>query len=142
MLIDGGSSIDVPFFITSYRIRLSEELISRAEGPLIGFNGNPSFPKGNIVLPVTAIEKLLQVNFVVVEAKLAYNVILGRGWIHRMERGTSTLYQVFRCQATYGITMVKIRGDQTSAKRCIITTDKFAKKKSKSQMPDEESTPM
>lgn len=62
---------------------MSKDLLSQGEDPLIGFDWNPSFPKGHVSLPVTTIGKLIQVNFMVVEAKLAYNAILGRKWIHK-----------------------------------------------------------
>ena len=38
------------------------------------------------------VEEMLQVEFVVIDARSAYNPIMGRGWIHEIERVASTLH--------------------------------------------------
>lgn len=116
VLIDGGSGVDVIFLDTFKKIGLSESLIQRNVDPLVGFDGRSSYPVGNIVLPVTAAKKLLHVEFTIVDAMSAYNVKLGRGWIHRMEGVASTFHQVFKCRAVDGKRVAVIRGDQPTAK--------------------------
>lgn len=48
-----------------------------------------------------------------------------------MEGVASTLPQVFRCRAADRVGVAEIRGDQPSAKRCILLADRLMRKKIK-----------
>lgn len=48
--------------------------------------------KGVVTLPVTTAKKLLEVDFMVVDADAAYSAILGKSWMYRMEGVASSLY--------------------------------------------------
>ena len=67
---------------------------------------------------VYAAERTLPMNFLVVESRLAFNAIMGRGWIHAMHGVVSTLHQVMRCQSLDGRYTIDIRRDQSQARRC------------------------
>lgn len=73
--------------------------------------------------------------FIIVEARSAYNAILGRSWIQRMEGVASTLHQVFHCKDVDGVGVAEIQGDLPSGKRCILSANKLMKKKSKNFGP-------
>lgn len=111
VLIDGGSSANVLFWSTKKRMWLSEDQLRPNEGTKIS-------PKGAITLTVEAADRSLLIDFVVIDAKSAYNAIMGRGWIHKMEGVASTLHQVMRCLALDGKKPVDIRGDQQMAQQC------------------------
>ena len=73
-------------------------------------------PIGMVMLMV---EEMLQVDFVVIDARFAYNAIMGRGWIHEIEGGVpSILHQVMRCLSPDGTKATDIRGDQATVQRC------------------------
>ena len=50
-----------------------------------------------VTLSVEAAERTLPVEYIVVDARSAYNAIMDGGWIHEIERVASTLHQVMRC---------------------------------------------
>ena len=53
-----------------------------------------------------------------IDARSAYNAIVGRGWIHEMEGVASTIHQIMRCISPGGNKTVDIQGDQEMAQRC------------------------
>ncbi|CAL8087021.1 unnamed protein product [Prunus armeniaca] len=63
-----------------------------------------------MTLPVIAAGKSLLVTFVVVDAPSAYNVIMGRDGIHRMDGEASTMCQVMRCLTDDGLGTIDIKG--------------------------------
>ena len=71
-----------------------------------------------ITLTVEAAARTLEVEFVVIDAKSAYNVIMGRGWIHEMEGVASILHQVMRCLSPDRTKTIDIRGYLSTAQRC------------------------
>ncbi|XP_020415491.1 uncharacterized protein LOC18779439 [Prunus persica] len=89
VMIDGGSSVDVLFWSTFKRMKLDEKEIQP----------NPT-------------------QSTVVDALSAYNTIMGRNWIHRMDGEASTRCQVMSCMSKDGRTTVDIKGDQVEARRC------------------------
>lgn len=52
--------------------------------PLVGFEGSRIKPKGLVTLEVHAVDKVLNVKFLVVDSKSGYNAIIGTGRIHIM----------------------------------------------------------
>ena len=97
---------------------LSESLIKPSGIPLVGFEGSRIKPLGAITLKVAAANRILDVEFLVIDAGSGYNAIMGRGWIHRMEGVPSTLHQVMRCLSEDGTKTVDIRGSQIMADTC------------------------
>ncbi|KAJ9542559.1 hypothetical protein OSB04_029065 [Centaurea solstitialis] len=93
ILIDGGSSANVSFADT-----LKVMGIERRSTTLIGFNGDSMNTLGEIILPVFAKEINKQTKFNVIDCQSAYNVILGRPWIHEMKAVPSTYHQKIKLQ--------------------------------------------
>ncbi|KAJ9544336.1 hypothetical protein OSB04_024043 [Centaurea solstitialis] len=67
--------------------------IVRRSTTLIGFNGDPKNTIGEIILLVFAKGINKQTKFNVIDYQSAYNVILGRPWIHEMKAVPSTYHQ-------------------------------------------------
>ncbi|KAM0975594.1 hypothetical protein FF1_018646 [Malus domestica] len=74
-------------------MKLDEKEIRPNPTPIYAFEGTKARPIGDVTLPVTAAGKTLFVTFVIIDAPSAYNAIMGRDWIHRMDEETLT-----RCQ--------------------------------------------
>ena len=108
ILIDGGCSTNVFFLETFKKLWLDESQIQRSSSPLIGFKGNKVIPIGIVTLTVEGAVRTLQVEFIVIYTKTAYNAIIGRGWIHEMEGLASTLNQVIRCLSPNGTKAIDI----------------------------------
>ncbi|XP_075670108.1 uncharacterized protein LOC142639857 [Castanea sativa] len=62
------------------------------DSPLIGFNGKIVFLKGQIELPVQTGSKVMEVNFIMVNAHSPYTAIVVRPWFHAMGDVPSTLH--------------------------------------------------
>ncbi|XP_034225507.1 uncharacterized protein LOC117635270 [Prunus dulcis] len=118
VMIDGGSSADVLFWSTFKRMKLDEKEIQLNPTPIYAFEGTKAQLIGDLTLSVIAACKTLFVTFVVVDAPSAYNAIMGRNWIHRMDGEASTRCQVMRCMSEDERTTVDIKGDQVEARRC------------------------
>ena len=71
---------------------LDEQMLVLVESHLVAFDGTRVFPKGIARLMVHAVERTLPVNFLVIESMSAFNVIMGRRWIHAMHGVVSTLH--------------------------------------------------
>ncbi|KAJ9566692.1 hypothetical protein OSB04_002658 [Centaurea solstitialis] len=103
ILIDGGSSANVIFADTLKVMGIERSEIVRRSTTLIGFNGDPMNTLGEIILPVFAKGINKQTKFNVVDCQSAYNVILGRPWIHEMKAVPSTYHQKIKFPSPWGI---------------------------------------
>ena len=54
ILVDNGSSTNILFYSTFFRMRLSTDRLRRVSTPLVGFVGKTVAVEGEIALPVTA----------------------------------------------------------------------------------------
>ncbi|KAJ9557127.1 hypothetical protein OSB04_011741 [Centaurea solstitialis] len=103
ILIDGGSSANVIFADTLKVMGIERSEIVRRSTTLIGFNGDPMNTLGEIILPVFAKGINKQTKFNVVDCQSAYNIILGRPWIHEMKAIPSTYHQKIKFPSPWGI---------------------------------------
>ena len=85
--------------------------IHRCSTVLVGFSGEQKFTVGDIGLPVYVGGINLNVNFAVLDSPSAYNMILGRPWIHKMRAVPFTFHQVVRFPTKWGIK--EIKGEQS-----------------------------
>ncbi|XP_070662300.1 uncharacterized protein [Malus domestica] len=74
-------------------MELNEKEIRPNPTPICAFEGTKARLIGDVALPVTAAGKTIFVTFVIINSPSAYNAIMGRDWIHRMDGEAST-----RCQ--------------------------------------------
>ncbi|XP_059628394.1 uncharacterized protein LOC132271126 [Cornus florida] len=101
----------------------------------MGFDGTRVDPLRVIDLSVTAAKRTLNENFVLTEIHPSYNLIMGRGWIHRMKGVSSTLHQVMRYLSLDGKEFINLWGDQVTVKECYMLTQAEAKKVSRQPQP-------
>ncbi|KAK3018757.1 hypothetical protein RJ639_004243 [Escallonia herrerae] len=92
--------------------------------PLYGFFNHPVAAEGIIALPVAIGTPPAQANFmldfVVVKVPSAYNAILGRPALNRLQAVVSTYHLKMKFPTDHGIGEVK--GDQTTARQCYVTS--------------------
>ncbi|KAJ9539548.1 hypothetical protein OSB04_032281 [Centaurea solstitialis] len=122
ILIDGGSSANVIFADTLKVMGIERSEIVRRSTTLIGFNGDPMNTLGEIILPVFAKGIDKQTKFNVVDYQSAYNVILGRPWIHEMKAIPSTYHQKIKFPSPWGIQ--EIASENKVARECYKITMK------------------
>ncbi|XP_059639846.1 uncharacterized protein LOC132282257 [Cornus florida] len=92
VLIDPSSSANIITKVVFEQLEISSSSIRPTSSPLMGFDGMKVDPFGVIDLCVTAAKRILKENFVLIEINPSYNLIMGRGWIHRMNGVPSTLH--------------------------------------------------
>ncbi|KAL5542741.1 hypothetical protein UlMin_010451 [Ulmus minor] len=107
ILVDNGSSTNVLFLNVLKEMKIDESNIRRCATVLVGFSGEQKFTIGDIALPVYAGGINLNVNFAMLDSPSAYNMILGRPWIHKMRAVPSTFHQVVRFPTKWGIKEIK-----------------------------------
>ncbi|XP_056690308.1 uncharacterized protein [Spinacia oleracea] len=85
-LIDGGSSANIIFWEAFTQLNIDHGELSRVNYPVIGFSRASVYPDGSIRLPVQVGRGVsardLMVDFLVIKVPAAYNVIIGRPFIH------------------------------------------------------------
>ncbi|XP_059627572.1 uncharacterized protein LOC132270408 [Cornus florida] len=128
VLVDPRSSANVMSRDTFDRLEIKPEKLKPTGNPLLGFDGKRVEPIGMVEVEVQAAERVLTESFVVVEIHPSYNLLKGRGWIHRVQGIPLTLHQVMRCLGPNGNKVIDIHGDQVAAKECYSVTIKCAGK--------------
>ncbi|XP_028119497.1 uncharacterized protein LOC114316988 [Camellia sinensis] len=103
-------------------MKLEDKDLVPATSPLVGFNSEPEWPIGKIILPFKAGLVVKQVEFWVLKVPSTYNLILGRGWLHAMQAVASTFHQVMRFPAPSG-QIEEVWGDQVMAKQCFVVVN-------------------
>ena len=97
-------------------MQVPEANIVKKSMTLIGFSGEHKATIGEITLPVYTEGVNLHTKFQIIDAPSAYNVILGRPWIHELKAVPSTYHQVIRFPTPWGIR--QIRGEQIASRDC------------------------
>ncbi|XP_021850770.2 uncharacterized protein [Spinacia oleracea] len=108
ILIDNDSSTNVLFLEALHEMGLEEKNIVRRSTVLVGFNGESLRTVGEISLPTYVEGVNIMTKFNVVGCPSAYNVILGRPWIHKMKA-------VIKFPTKWGV--MEIKGQQREAKK-------------------------
>ncbi|KAI3757912.1 hypothetical protein L6452_05456 [Arctium lappa] len=116
ILVDGGSSANIIFFDAVKAMGIDKSKITRRSTTLVGFNGGATNTMGEITLPVYAKGINRQTKFNVVDCSSAYNVILGRPWIHDMKAVPSTYHQTLKFPTQWGVQ--EIKGERKVAREC------------------------
>ncbi|XP_019241957.1 PREDICTED: uncharacterized protein LOC109221993 [Nicotiana attenuata] len=93
-------------------MQANDKLIPKVH-TLSGFDNSSIVTKGEIILTTFAEGVIKDTRFQVVEMDMAYNMILGRSWIHKMDVVPSTLHQVIKFPSQWGIR--QICGDQQAS---------------------------
>ncbi|XP_056685664.1 uncharacterized protein [Spinacia oleracea] len=125
ILIENGSSANVLFLEGLQEMGLEEKNIVRRSTVLVGFSGESLQTVGEISLPTYAEGVNIMTKFNVVDFPSAYNVMLGRPWIHKMKAVPSTYHQSIKFPTKWGV--MEIKGRQRDAKKCYETALKPSK---------------
>ncbi|XP_021867331.2 uncharacterized protein [Spinacia oleracea] len=126
-LIDGGSSANIIFWEAFTQLNIDHGELTRVSYPVISFSRASVYPEGSIRLPVQvgrgSSARDLMVDFLVIKVPAAYNVIIGRPFIHDAQAVVST----------YHLTMIylsnlerteRVHGSQETARSCYLTAIK------------------
>ncbi|XP_059659235.1 uncharacterized protein LOC132306056 [Cornus florida] len=122
VLIDPGSNANIMPQVIFDQLEIKPKELKCTGNPLLGFDGKRVEPIGTVELLVRAAEMELIKSFMVVEIYPSYNLLMGRGWIHRVQGVPSTLHQVMRCLSPDKSKVIDIHGDQVVVKECYSVT--------------------
>lgn len=127
VLIDNESSANVLFLSTLKEMQLDESKIKKKTVALVGFSVEVKVTLGEVDLPVYAEGMNMNTTFPIINADSAYNVILGRPWIHEMRGVPSTYYQLMKFPTPWGVRSIK--EEQRQARECYMNSLKFNPKR-------------
>ena len=121
VLVDQGSSADVMFWSTFNKLRLSPDLLRPYTGCLYGFADNQVEVRGYLELRTTfsdgAASRTENIRYLVVNANSAYNILLGRPALNRMNAVASKRHMKMKLPDLRGPVIV-IKSDQEEARKC------------------------
>ncbi|XP_019254535.1 PREDICTED: uncharacterized protein LOC109233203 [Nicotiana attenuata] len=123
-----GSSVNIILLRVLNEMQAEDKLVPKAH-TLSGFDNSSVMTEGEVVLTTFAEGVVKDTKFQGVEMDMAYNMILGRPWIHEMDAVPSTLHQVIKFPSQWGIR--QIRGDQQTPRSINSVADSSTKNKEK-----------
>ena len=91
-MVDQGSGVEIMYHDLYNGLGLKSEDLIAYDSPPVSFDGKVVILKGQIRLPVQAGLKVVEVNFIVVDAYSPYMAIVARPWLHALGVVSSTLY--------------------------------------------------
>jgi len=93
ILIDGEAAINIMPYAVYRKLGKGDQDLTKSDMMLKDFEGNVSPDKGAICVELTIDSKSLPTMFFVISGKGAYNLLLGRDWIHANCCIPSTMHQ-------------------------------------------------
>ena len=126
VMVDNGSSTDIIFASAFDKMGIGREKLESVNAHLRGFSGERVLPLGSIQLVLTLGDPPCQatamVRFLIVDAPLAYNMLLGRPSLNAIRAIPSAYHMVIKFPSANGEGMV--RGDQRVARECYLASMK------------------
>ena len=99
-------------------LNLKAEDLTPYSSPLVSFKGKIIILKGQIRLLVQTGPKIVEVDFIIVDAYSPYTTIVAKPWLHTLGAVSSTLHQNIKYPSEGQIE--EILGDQAMARQCMV----------------------
>ena len=114
VMVDQGSAAEIMYPDLYKGLNLKVEDLTPYSSPLVSFEGKIIIPKGQVKLPVQTGSKVVEVDFIVVDAYSSYTAIVARPWLHTLGAVSSSLHQKVKYPSDGQIR--EILGDQSLAR--------------------------
>nr|XP_023907532.1 uncharacterized protein LOC112019235 [Quercus suber] len=114
IMVDQGSGAVIMYLDLYKGLNLRSEDLMAYNSPQVSFDGKVVIPRGQIRLPIQTGSKVVEVDFIVVDAYSPYTAIMGRPWLHALRAVSSTLHQKVRYPS--GDHIEEIFGSQSTAR--------------------------
>ena len=118
ILVDNGSSMNIIYLPAFQQLKLDPKRLRPFDSPLVSFSGDRVYPRGIVTLMMTVgtylVQLTHQLDFLVVDFPLSYNVIIGWPTLNKWKAATSTYCLKVKFPTDNGVGDVK--GDQILAK--------------------------
>ena len=92
VMVDQDSMVEIMYPDFYRGLNLRAEDLTPYSSPLVSFEGKIIIPKGQIRLPVQTGSKIVEVDFIIVDAYSPYIAIVARPWFHTLGAISSTLH--------------------------------------------------
>ena len=116
--VDQGSAVEIMYPDLYKGLSLRVEHLTPYSSPLVSFVGKVIIPKGQIKFPVQTGSKMVEVDFIIVDAYSPYTAIVARPWLHTLGAVSSTLHQKVKYPSESQIE--EILGDQAMVRQCMV----------------------
>ena len=116
--MDQGNTAEIMYPDLYKGLNLKVEDLTLYSSPLVSFEGKIIIPKCQVRLPVQTGSKVVEVDFIVVDAYSPYTTIVARPWLHTLEAVSSTLHQKVKYPS--GGQIKEILRDQALARQCLV----------------------
>ena len=144
VLVDTGSTTDLITTECLRKMKFEEKHLQPLDKPLIGFGGSQVIPLGTIILPVRVGEKnksrAMPVRFTVVDLTFPYNAIMGLSLINKIKAAIFPHQLLLQFEQDDGQVGV-LKGDQVTARQCLVNTLKRETSATPSKRKREEESP-
>ena len=114
--MDQGSAAEIMY--PDFEGNLKVEDLTPYSSPLVSFEGKIIIPNGQVRLPVQTGSKVVEVDFIVVDAYSPYIAIVAKPWLHTLGAVSSILHQKVKYPSRGQIK--KILEDQALARQCMV----------------------
>ena len=120
VMVDQGSTAEIMYPDLYKGLNLKAEDLMRYSSPLVSFERKIIIPKRQVRLPIQTGSKVVEVDFIVVDAYSPYTTIVARPWLHTLGAISSTLHQKVKYPSDGQIK--EILRDQAIARQCMVAT--------------------
>ena len=118
VLVDQGSGAEIMYLDLFKGLKIRLEDLTCYNSPLIGFNGNIVFPKGQIRLLVQTRLEVVEVNFIIVDAYSLYTAVVARPWLHAIGAMSSTFHLKVKYLSRDRVK--ELVGSQSVTRQCLV----------------------
>ena len=120
ILVDNDNSADIIYLPAFQQLKLDPNRLRPFDSPLVSFSGDIVYPRGIVTLTVIvgtySAQLTYQLDFLIMDFPLSYNVIIGRPTLNKWKATTSTYCLKVKFPTDNGVGEVK--GDQVLAREC------------------------
>jgi len=118
VMVDQGSGTEIMYPNLYRGLNLKLKDLIAYDSPLVSFNGKVVIPRGHSRLPMQAGSKVVEVNFIVVDAYSPYIAIVAKPWLHALGAISSTLH--LKVKYPSGDRIEKLMSSQSMAGQCLV----------------------
>ena len=120
-LVDQGSSVDILYWRTFKKLKISEADIQHYSEPIVGFSGERVDTKGYIDIFTKfgggKVTRTVKIRYLIIDAHTSYNILLGRPSLNTLGTVVSTYHLAMKFASASG-DIITIHVDQPTARKC------------------------
>ena len=119
VIVYQGSCVEIIYHNLYRGLNLKLEDLTAYDSPLVSFDWKLVTQKRQIRLPIQADLKVVEMDFMVVDAYSPYTAIVARPWLHTLGAVSSTLHQKMKYLS--GDRIEELVGNQSIARQCLVS---------------------